>query len=76
MQIREKIIGGWIVELYQFTSDGTTVDLKIIFDGADYEYSEIVMEGIEFQPLEKVSIQIPVHSLWLTYMGFFFLNGR
>lgn len=43
----------WLMaELYQFTSDGTTVDLEIIID---HDNDPIVVEGIEFQPLERVS---------------------
>lgn len=42
----------YTVELFQFTSDGSIVDLEITFDdhGINLE-----VEGILFQPLEKVS---------------------
>lgn len=62
----------WLMaELYQFTSDETIVDLEIIFE-ANKEW--LVVEGIEFQPLEEVSRQIPVYSskpfsAWLAYYG-------
>ncbi|KAD6453735.1 hypothetical protein E3N88_08441 [Mikania micrantha] len=42
--------GWWMCELYQFTSDHTTIDLDILFKGFD---RDIQVEGIEFQPLEK-----------------------
>lgn len=53
----------WMCELYQFTSDHKTIDLEIMFEGFHtYHYfgSAIEVEGIEFQPLEKVRCQIRV----------------
>lgn len=45
---------GWLsVELYQFTSDKRNVDLEIIF--YTHWCKNLVIESIEFQPLEKVS---------------------
>ncbi|KAL8209955.1 hypothetical protein R6Q57_006687 [Mikania cordata] len=41
--------GWWMCELYQFTSNHTTIDLHILFKGFD---RDIQVEGIEFQPLE------------------------
>ncbi|KAI3505409.1 hypothetical protein L1887_27538 [Cichorium endivia] len=46
---------GWLMaELYQFTSDSRNVDLEITFDSQNI----IVVEGIEFQPLERVEHQV------------------
>ncbi|KAD7477675.1 hypothetical protein E3N88_00811 [Mikania micrantha] len=47
---------GWLTaKLYKFTSEGRYVDLEIIFESiANYDSSVLVVEGIEFQPLEKV----------------------
>nr|GEZ65100.1 protein kinase-like domain, phloem protein 2-like protein [Tanacetum cinerariifolium] len=41
----------FIAELYQFTSDGSVFDLKIVFKG---HKAGLKVEGILFQPLEKV----------------------
>ncbi|KAL8238968.1 hypothetical protein R6Q59_015535 [Mikania micrantha] len=41
--------GWWMCELYQFTSNYTTIDLDILFKGFD---RDIQVKGIEFQPLE------------------------
>lgn len=60
----------WLMaELYYFISDGTSVDLEIMFD---YHKSHIVVEGIEFRPLEKVKLTntdffIYINNMWLTY---------
>lgn len=46
---------GWVMlELYQFTSEGRSIDLKIQFEGCRYYYPSTIIEGIEFRPLEKV----------------------
>ncbi|PWA85445.1 protein kinase-like domain, Phloem protein 2-like protein [Artemisia annua] len=42
----------FIAELYQFTSSGRTFDLEIVFE--DHK-DDLEVEGILFQPLEKVS---------------------
>nr|XP_043627142.1 uncharacterized protein LOC122598584 [Erigeron canadensis] len=47
--------GWWKVELYHFINEGTTVDLEIIFDGSR---GSVIVEGIEFLPLETVELQI------------------
>nr|XP_043629412.1 uncharacterized protein LOC122600723 [Erigeron canadensis] len=44
--------GWYAVELYQFTSDGTPVNLDISFEAK--LYSGRVVEGIEFQSMENV----------------------
>ncbi|KAK1418151.1 hypothetical protein QVD17_27290 [Tagetes erecta] len=51
---------GWVmIELYEFTSDGSTIDLKIQFEGWGYvNYGPILIEGIEFRPLEKVEVEV------------------
>ncbi|KAJ0859260.1 putative protein kinase RLK-Pelle-CrRLK1L-1 family [Helianthus annuus] len=52
----EREDGWWMCELYHFTCDRRTVDLQILFEDfltSPYSYS-IKVEGIEFQPLEKV----------------------
>lgn len=47
----------YMAELYQFTSDGSTVDLEIVFENCGTNSRGV--EGILFQPLEKVEdIQI------------------
>lgn len=47
---------GWFMaELFQFTSDERCVDLEILFDNK--LCPNLLVEGIEFQPLEKVSLQ-------------------
>nr|GEZ10660.1 protein kinase-like domain, phloem protein 2-like protein [Tanacetum cinerariifolium] len=46
----------YMAELYQFTSDGTTVDLEIDFD--DHGTTIDGVEGILFQPLEIVEYQV------------------
>ncbi|KAD6453743.1 hypothetical protein E3N88_08449 [Mikania micrantha] len=50
----EREDGWWACELFQFTSDSRIVDLEIMFDGFNIFYYLIEVEGIEFQPLEKV----------------------
>ncbi|PWA46697.1 protein kinase-like domain, Phloem protein 2-like protein [Artemisia annua] len=45
----------YMAELYQFTSDGSIVDLEIDFDDHG---SNLQVEGILFQPLEKVEDQL------------------
>ncbi|KAJ0452449.1 putative protein kinase RLK-Pelle-CrRLK1L-1 family [Helianthus annuus] len=45
--------GWWACELYHFTCDHRIVDLQIMFEGFD-NLSDILVQGIEFQPLEKV----------------------
>ncbi|PWA60899.1 protein kinase domain, Nitrogen network kinase 1, Phloem protein 2-like protein [Artemisia annua] len=45
-----------MVELYQFTSDGSIVDLKIIFENSGTNIDGV--EGIMFQPLEIVEDQV------------------
>ncbi|PWA86885.1 protein kinase-like domain-containing protein [Artemisia annua] len=46
----------WLVaELCYFISDRTSVDLEIMFD---YHKSHIVVEGIEFRPLEKAGNEV------------------
>ena len=42
----------FIAELYQFTSNGRTFDLEIVFED---HIDKLEVEGILFQPLEKVS---------------------
>ncbi|KAJ9538349.1 hypothetical protein OSB04_031082 [Centaurea solstitialis] len=43
---------GWMmVELYQFTSEGTNFDLEIRFEDSEFE-------GIEFRPQEKVEYEV------------------
>ncbi|XP_022001217.1 uncharacterized protein LOC110898703 isoform X1 [Helianthus annuus] len=52
----EREDGWWMCELYHFTCDRRTVELQILFEDfltSPYSYS-IKVEGIEFQPLEKV----------------------
>ncbi|XP_024995746.1 serine/threonine-protein kinase PCRK2-like isoform X2 [Cynara cardunculus var. scolymus] len=49
---------GWLaVELYQFTSGSTHIDLNIRFESLMYDadpiHPNIIIEGIEFRPLEK-----------------------
>ncbi|KAM0070308.1 putative protein kinase RLK-Pelle-CrRLK1L-1 family [Helianthus debilis subsp. tardiflorus] len=57
----EREEGWWACELYQFTTDHRTVDLQILFEGFDNRYySYILVEGIEFQPLENGSLQIKI----------------
>ncbi|KAI7724632.1 hypothetical protein M8C21_022771, partial [Ambrosia artemisiifolia] len=48
--------GWWMCELYQFTSDHRTIDLKILFDGFSHACGRwtIEAEGIKFQPMGKV----------------------
>ncbi|MFS7928111.1 putative protein kinase RLK-Pelle-LRR-VIII-1 family [Helianthus anomalus] len=49
----EREDGWWACELYHFTTDHRTVDLQILFEGyRNQDYLRV--EGIEFQPLEKV----------------------
>ena len=48
----------FIAELYQFTSNGRTFDLEIVFE--DHK-DNLKVEGILFQPLDKVSLQILVY---------------
>ena len=43
----------FMAELYQFTSDGSIVDLEIIFENSGTNIHKV--EGILFQPLEIVS---------------------
>ncbi|KAK1417803.1 hypothetical protein QVD17_26937 [Tagetes erecta] len=50
----EREDGWWTCELYQFTSDHSTIDLEIIFEGFYGTYHLMEVEGIEFRPLEKV----------------------
>ncbi|KAD7477677.1 hypothetical protein E3N88_00813 [Mikania micrantha] len=47
---------GWLTtKLHKFTSEGRYADLEIIFGSLpNYDSSVLVVEGIEFQPLEKV----------------------
>ncbi|PWA91332.1 protein kinase-like domain, Phloem protein 2-like protein [Artemisia annua] len=45
----------YVAELYQFTSDGSIVDLEIIFENSGTDIDGV--EGILFQPLEKVEDQ-------------------
>ncbi|KAI3692367.1 hypothetical protein L6452_32181 [Arctium lappa] len=54
---------GWMmVELYQFTSDSTRFDLGIHFESLMYDldrtHLNIIIEGIEFRPLEKVEDEV------------------
>uniref|UniRef100_A0A251SBJ9 Putative serine-threonine/tyrosine-protein kinase catalytic domain-containing protein n=1 Tax=Helianthus annuus TaxID=4232 RepID=A0A251SBJ9_HELAN len=44
--------GWWACELYHFTCDHRIVDLQIMFEGFD-NLSDILVQGIEFQPLEN-----------------------
>ncbi|KAI7732387.1 hypothetical protein M8C21_025785 [Ambrosia artemisiifolia] len=48
---------GWLMaRLYELTSESRNVDLEIIFKSSkDYYSPVLVVDGIEFQPLEKVS---------------------
>ncbi|GKC63883.1 hypothetical protein Tco_1096481, partial [Tanacetum coccineum] len=45
-----------MVELYQFTSDGSTVDLEIIFENSGTNINGV--EGILFQPPERVEDRV------------------
>lgn len=50
---------GWLTaELYQFTSDNRYVDLEITFKC----WNKLLVEGIEFEPVEIVSQQILEHQ--------------
>ncbi|KAM0070297.1 putative protein kinase RLK-Pelle-CrRLK1L-1 family [Helianthus debilis subsp. tardiflorus] len=46
--------GWWMCELYQLTTDHTTVDLQILFHSSSFFSPLMEIEGIEFRPLEKV----------------------
>ncbi|KAJ0692374.1 putative protein kinase RLK-Pelle-CrRLK1L-1 family [Helianthus annuus] len=49
----EREDGWWACELYQLTCDYKIVHFQILFEGFQ-NYSDILVEGIEFQPLENV----------------------
>nr|XP_043637261.1 uncharacterized protein LOC122608237 [Erigeron canadensis] len=52
---------GWsFVELFQFTSEKRDHDLKIVFHIENCPY--ILVEGIEFRPLEKVEHEVLLNS--------------
>ncbi|KAI3692369.1 hypothetical protein L6452_32183 [Arctium lappa] len=48
------------IELYQFTSDSTRFDLHVQFQRSEplRSYLPIIIEGIEFRPLEKVEHEV------------------
>lgn len=47
---------GWLMaELYLFTSDSRSLDLKILFEGSTFS---MVVDAIDFQPVKKVSTLI------------------
>ncbi|GJZ18088.1 kinase-like domain, phloem protein 2-like protein [Tanacetum coccineum] len=54
----------YIVELYQFTSDARVVDLEIVFEDHN---DDLEVEGILFQPLEKVEDEQLVEDQKLSY---------
>lgn len=43
-----------ILELYQFTRDGTTIDLRIHFESMGRNVLNMLVEGIEFRPIKNV----------------------
>ncbi|GJZ42058.1 hypothetical protein Tco_0588944 [Tanacetum coccineum] len=49
----------YMAELYQFTSEGSIVDLEIMFDDCE---TNIGVEGILFQPLEIVVVMVVVEE--------------
>ncbi|XP_076957728.1 uncharacterized protein LOC143633282 [Bidens hawaiensis] len=50
---------GWLMaELYQFESQERNVDLEISFEGVMDYSSQYLIEGIEFQPIEKVEHEV------------------
>ncbi|KAF5815589.1 putative protein kinase RLK-Pelle-CrRLK1L-1 family [Helianthus annuus] len=54
--VSDKREGGWLtVELYQLSTDQGAVDLKIVFYTKHCD--NLLIEGIEFQPLEKVDTE-------------------
>ncbi|GKE14864.1 hypothetical protein Tco_1422441 [Tanacetum coccineum] len=55
LAIETKNYRTFIAELYQFTSNGRTFDLDIVFE--DHKV-DLKVEGILFQPLEKVELEI------------------
>ncbi|XP_071737348.1 uncharacterized protein [Rutidosis leptorrhynchoides] len=74
----------WMLELFQFTSQGTTADFEIIFVVSN---PAIVVEGIEFQPVEIVDNhvlkedQVLIPSQGTLGLGnhdqeWYFLNGN
>lgn len=46
-----------MAELYHFTSDKRNVDLEITFECQN----PLIVEGIEFQPMERVSRKMPIY---------------
>ncbi|XP_024996996.1 F-box protein PP2-B15-like [Cynara cardunculus var. scolymus] len=46
------------VELYQFTSHKRDFNLEILFDGIQIHLNALVVEGIEFRPLERVASEV------------------
>ncbi|KAI3690235.1 hypothetical protein L2E82_48212 [Cichorium intybus] len=55
VRIADKRENGWLMaELYQFTSDTRNVDLEITFECS----TALVVDGIEFQPLERVEDEV------------------
>lgn len=53
--LADKREDGWLMlELYQFTSNGTPVDFIIQFEGSRRISSLTIVEGIELRPLENV----------------------
>ncbi|KVH91578.1 Protein kinase, catalytic domain-containing protein [Cynara cardunculus var. scolymus] len=62
---------GWLaVELYQFTSGSTHIDLNIRFESLMYDadpiHPNIIIEGIEFRPLEKVEHDVLKDEKWFS----------
>ncbi|KAJ0944856.1 putative protein kinase RLK-Pelle-CrRLK1L-1 family [Helianthus annuus] len=54
--VSDKREGGWLTaELYQLSTDQGAVDLKIVFYTKHCD--NLLIEGIEFQPLEKVDTE-------------------
>ncbi|KAM0029779.1 putative protein kinase RLK-Pelle-CrRLK1L-1 family [Helianthus debilis subsp. tardiflorus] len=54
--VSDKREGGWLTaELYQLSTDQGAVDLKIVF--YTKHCKNLLIEGIEFQPLEKVDTE-------------------
>ncbi|XP_076932196.1 uncharacterized protein LOC143597639 [Bidens hawaiensis] len=51
---------GWLMaELYQFESQERNVSLEISFEGImDYSSRNLIIEGIEFQPVDKVEHEV------------------
>ncbi|KAM0012604.1 putative phloem protein [Helianthus debilis subsp. tardiflorus] len=55
VQLADEREDGWLMaKLYELTSDSRNVDLEIVFESSKQYYSSVlVVEGIEFRPLEK-----------------------